>query len=164
METFEVLLTRQFTAPRELVFKVWTEAEHFSKWWGPQGFSLEISRMDVRPGGLFLGCQKSPDGMSMWGKFVYQEVKAPEKLVYVQSFSDEQGNTVRAPFNPNWPLEIMNILTFTEENGNTTVSFSGGPVNASEEELAAFEAMKPMVKQGFEGTFEQLDQYLAERQ
>jgi uncharacterized protein YndB with AHSA1/START domain len=164
VENHEVLLTREFNAPRELVFKVWTEAEHFGKWWGPKGFSLEISKMDARPGGMFLGCQKSPDGMSMWGKFVYQEVNEPEKLVFVQSFSDEQGNTVRAPFNPNWPLEIINILTFTDENGKTIVTFSGGPVNASEEELAAFEAMKPMVKQGFGGTFEQLDQYLASQQ
>ena len=163
-ENYEVLLTREFNAPRELVYKVWTEPDHFGKWWGPKGFSLEISRMDVRPGGLFLGCQKSPDGMSMWGKFVYQEVNAPEKLVYVQSFSDEEGNTIRAPFNPNWPLEIINILTFAEENGKTTVTFIGGPLNASEEEQAAFDAMKPMVKQGFAGTFEQLDQYLASQQ
>jgi len=163
-ENYEVLLTRELQAPRSLVFKVWTEAEHFGKWWGPQGFTLEISHMDVRPGGSFLGCQKSPDGMRMWGKFVYREVNEPEKLVYVQSFSDEQGNTIRAPFNPNWPLEILNILTFTEENGKTTVTFSGGPVNASDEEMEAFNAMKPMVKQGFEGTFAQLEQYLAGRQ
>ncbi|MDG0809086.1 SRPBCC family protein [Cohnella rhizosphaerae] len=160
----EVLLTREFNAPRELVFKVWTEAEHFGKWWGPKGFTLEVSKMDARPGGMFLGCQKSPDGMSMWGKFVYREVIKPEKLVFVQSFSDEQGNTIRAPFNPNWPLEIINILTFEEADGKTTVTFSGGPINASEEEMAAFNAMKPMVKQGFAGTFEQLDQYLASQQ
>ncbi|MFC4304170.1 SRPBCC family protein [Cohnella boryungensis] len=164
MENHEVLLTREFNAPRELVFKVWTEAEHFCKWWGPKGFTLEIHKMDARPGGGFLGCQKSPDGMSIWGKFVYLEVNAPEKLVFIQSFSDEEGNIVRAPFNPNWPLEIINILTFAEEDGKTTVTFSGGPVNASEEEMAAFEAMKPMVKQGFDGTFEQLDQYLASQQ
>lgn len=81
--------------------------------------------MDSRPGGMFLGCQKSPEGMSLWGKFVYQEVIEPEKLVYIQSFSDEQDNTLRAPFNPNWPLEITNNLT----NGKTTVTFSGGPVH-----------------------------------
>jgi uncharacterized protein YndB with AHSA1/START domain len=63
-----LLLTRVFNAPRELVFKVWTDPEHFGKWWGPQGFSLDVVRMDVRPGGMFLGCQKSPDGtQAMWG-------------------------------------------------------------------------------------------------
>lgn len=157
-----LLLKREFNAPRELVFKVWTDPAHFGNWWGPKGFSLEVKRMDVRPGGTFLGCQKSPDGQhAMWGKFVYQEVQAPEKLVWVQSFSDEEGNTVRAPFNPNWPLEILNILTLEENGGVTVLTLQGGPLNASAEEQEAFDAMAPMVSKGFEGTFEQLDNYLA---
>lgn len=157
-----LLLTREFHAPRELVFKVWTDPAHFGKWWGPQGFSLEVAKMDARPGGMFLGCQKSPDGNHvMWGKFVYQEVNAPEKLVFVQSFSDEQGNTIRAPFNPNWPLEILNILTLEEKDGKTILTLQGGPLNATDEEQAAFDEMAPMVKQGFGGTFDQLADYLA---
>ncbi|PYI52845.1 SRPBCC family protein [Paenibacillus flagellatus] len=157
-----LLLTRVFDAPRELVFQVWTNPEHFGKWWGPKGFSLEVVQMDVRPGGMFLGCQKSPDGsMAMWGKFVYQEVNAPEKLVYVQSFSDEKGNTIRAPFNPNWPLEIINILTLEPSGDKTVLTLQGGPLNPTEEEQAAFDAMAPMVQQGFGGTFDQLADYLA---
>lgn len=164
-DTQGLVLTRVFNAPRELVFKVWTDPEHFGKWWGPKGFSLEVVKMDVRPGGMFLGCQKSPDGsQAMWGKFVYQEVVAPEKLVYVQSFSDEEGNTVRAPFNPNWPLEIINILTLEEHENQTTLTLRGGPINASEEEQAAFDGMAPMVKQGFGGTFDQLAEYLSSQQ
>ncbi|TNJ65933.1 SRPBCC domain-containing protein [Paenibacillus hemerocallicola] len=160
-----LLLKREFDAPRELVYKVWTEPKHFGSWWGPQGFTLEVTRMDVRPGGTFLGCQKSPDGQhAMWGKFVYQEVQEPEKLVWVQSFSDEQGNVIRAPFNPNWPLEILNILTLEESGGKTILTLQGGPLNASDEEQAAFDAMSPMVAQGFEGTFEQLAHYLASQQ
>jgi uncharacterized protein YndB with AHSA1/START domain len=160
-----LILKREFNAPRELVFKVWTDPTHFGNWWGPKGFSLEVSKMDVRPGGMFLGCQKSPDGQhAMWGKFVYQEVQAPEKLVWVQSFSDEEGNTVRAPFNPNWPLEILNILTLEEHEGTTVLTLQGGPLNASSEEQEAFDAMAPMVAQGFEGTFEQLANYLASQQ
>lgn len=160
-----LLLKRTFDAPRELVYKVWTDPVHFGKWWGPKGFALEVVKMDVRPGGMFLGCQKSPDGNhTMWGRFVYQEVKEPEKLVYIQSFSDEEGNVIRAPFNPNWPLEILNILTLEEHGGKTTLTLQGGPVNASAEEQAAFDGMAPMVAQGFEGTFEQLSEYLALQQ
>ncbi|MGC6587321.1 SRPBCC family protein [Paenibacillus sp. Dod16] len=160
-----LLLSRVFNAPRELVFKVWTDPEHFGKWWGPQGYSLEVITMDVRPGGMFLGCQKSPDGnQAMWGKFVYQEVIVPEKLVFIQSFSDEEGNTIRAPFNANWPLEIMNIITLEEIDGKTTLTMQGGPVNATAEEQAAFDGMAPMVKQGFGGTFDQLAQYLESQQ
>lgn len=157
-----LLLTRTFNARRELIFKVWTEPEHFEKWWGPKGYSLEITEMDVRPDGMFFGCQKSPDGNNvMWGKFVYQEVTKPEKLVFIQSFSDELGNTIRAPFNPDWPLEIINILTLEEKEGNTTLTLEGGPYKASDIEQGAYNGMAPMVKQGMEGTLDQLADYLA---
>ncbi|GBG09711.1 polyketide cyclase [Paenibacillus agaridevorans] len=157
-----VFLKREFNAPRELVYKVWTEPDHFGNWWGPQGFTLEVVKMDVRPGGMFFGCQKSPDGQHiMWGKFVYQEVQPPEKLVWVQSFSDEDGNTIRAPFNPQWPLEILNVLTLEESEGKTVLTLQGGPLNASDEEQAAYDAMAPMAAKGMEGTFEQLANYLS---
>jgi uncharacterized protein YndB with AHSA1/START domain len=126
---------------------------------GTEGIHPEC--LDVRTGGMFLGSQHSPEGFEMWGKFVYQEVTPPEKLVYVQSFSDPEGNTIRAPFNPNWPLEIINILTLSEQEGKTLLTLQGGPLNATAEELAAFEGMRPMVQQGFGGTFDQLAEYLA---
>ncbi|MEK8131671.1 SRPBCC domain-containing protein [Paenibacillus filicis] len=161
-QSFEIAFTRVFDSPRELVFKAWAEPEHFAKWWGPKGFSLEVVKMDVRPGGMFLGYQTSPDGSHvMWGKFTYQEVVAPEKVVFIQSFSDEQGNTIRAPFNANWPLEIMNVITLEENDGKTTLTLKGGPLNASVEEQAAYDGMAPMLKQGLEGTFDQLADYLA---
>lgn len=160
----ELVITRVFDAPRELVFKAWTEPERLQKWWGPKGFALEIVKLDLRPGGMFLGSQRSPEGHVMWGKFVYQEIVAPEKLVFVQSFSDEEGNTIRAPFSPVWPLEIINHLTLAEQDGRTLLTFRGGPINATEEERQAFEGMRPMVQQGFGGTFDQLDAFLAESQ
>jgi uncharacterized protein YndB with AHSA1/START domain len=158
----ELVITRVFDAPRELVFKAWTEPERLQRWWGPKGFALEISKLDLRPGGIFLGSQRSPEGHVMWGKFVYQEITAPEKLVFIQSFSDEEGNTVRAPFSPTWPLEIINHLTLTENEGTTTLTLRGGPLNATEEELKTFEEMRPFVQQGFGGTFDQLADFLAE--
>lgn len=161
----QLLITREFNAPRELVFKAWAEPERFAKWWGPKGFDLKVVKHDVRPGGMFLGCQTSPEGFSMWGKFVYREVQPYEKLEFVQSFSDEEGNTVRAPFNPAWPLEIMNRVELSETaDGRTLLTFSGGPINASEEELQAFAQMKPHVKEGFNGTWQALDEYLAANQ
>lgn len=157
----ELVLTRVLNAPRELVFRVWTDPEHFKLWWGPKGFSLNVVKMNVRPGGTFLGSQRSPEGQVMWGKFEYREVKAPEKLVFVNSFSDEEGNTIRAPFSSTWPLKILNTLTFEETDGKTTLTMRGGPLDATEEELQTFEAAKQMLQQGFGGTFEQLETYLA---
>ncbi|MBX6396323.1 MAG: SRPBCC domain-containing protein [Alicyclobacillaceae bacterium] len=85
----------------------------------------------------------------------------PEKLVYTHSFSDEEGNTVRAPFSPTWPLEILNTLTFTEHEGKTTLTMRGVPLSATEEELKTFEAAHDRIRKGFAGTFDQLADYLA---
>jgi uncharacterized protein YndB with AHSA1/START domain len=155
------VITRIFDAPRELVFKVWTESEHLMHWWGPKGFSISVSKFDIRPGGVFHYCMRSSEGHEMWGKFVYHEIVAPEKLVFVNSFSDTEGNTVRAPFSQTFPLEIQNILTFTEHEGQTTLSMRGGPINATKEELEFFYSMHGSMQQGFAGTFSQLDDYLA---
>ncbi|QTH45240.1 SRPBCC domain-containing protein [Cohnella sp. LGH] len=160
-QSFEIAFTRVFDAPRELVFKAWTEPGQFAKWWGPKGFYLEVVKMDARSGGSFFGFQRSLDGNHvMWGKFVYQEVVEPEKVAFIQSFSDEQGNIIRAPFSANWPLEILNIITLEDDEGKTVLTLKGGPVNASSEEQEAYNSMAPMLQQGLEGTFDQLADYL----
>jgi len=152
---------RILDAPRELVFKAWTEPDRLAHWWGPVGFELGISKMDFRPGGIFHYSMKSAGGNEMWGKFVYHEIDAPERIVFVNSFSDPDGNTVRAPFSETWPLEVYNTLTLTEENGKTKLVLRGYPINATEEELATFEGMRGSMNQGWAGTFGQLDTYLA---
>lgn len=157
----EMVITRSFEAPRELVFKVWTEAEHLAQWWGPKGMSLRVSTLDLRPGGIFHYSMQSPEGHIMWGKFVYREIVAPEKIVFTNSFSDEEGNTIRAPFSESWPLEVLNTLTLTENEGKTTLTLRGGPLHATEEERKAYQAMFESMKQGFGGTFDQLEEYLA---
>jgi uncharacterized protein YndB with AHSA1/START domain len=159
----ELVVTRTFTAPRELVFKVWTESEHLAHWWGPKGSTINVSKLDLRPGGLFLYSMQHPDGIELWGKFVYHEVVAPEKLVYISSFSDPVGNTVPAPFfeEGKWPLEILNELTLDEQDGKTTVTLRGGPINATEEQIQAFAEMHGSMQQGFAGSFDQLEEYMA---
>lgn len=157
----QLIITRELNAPRGLVFKVWTEAEHLAHWWGPKGFTLVVSNLDFRPGGLFHYCMKSPDGFVMWGRFDYREIIAPEKIVFTNSFSDEAGNITRAPFSAIWPLKILNTLVLTEQDGKTLLTLSGYPIDATEEECAAFEGMHANMQQGFAGTFEQLEAYLA---
>lgn len=155
------MLTSIFDAPRELVAKVWTESEHLKQWWGPKGFAMNVLGLDFRPGRVFHYNQRSPDGHEMWGKFVYHEINLPEKFVFASSFSDEEGNTVRAPFSATWPLEILNTLTFSGHNGKTTLVMGGVPINATEEEHETFKAMHDGIRQGIAGTFDQLADYLA---
>jgi len=156
-----LVITRTLNAPRELVFQVWTDANHLAKWWGPTGMSIHVAKLDLRPGGMFHYSMKTPDGHEMWGKFVFNEISPPDKIVFTNSFADPEGNTVRPPFAPNFPLEIQNILTFTEQDGQTILTLTGGPINATEEEVQFFAAMHESMQQGFAGTFNQLEAYLA---
>jgi uncharacterized protein YndB with AHSA1/START domain len=160
-KTTNLQITRTFKAPRELVFQAWTDPQHLQHWWGPQGFDINIFKFDLQPGGLFHYSMRSADGHQMWGKFVFREIAGPGKLVFVNSFADEEGNTVRPPFSEVFPLEILNILTFTEQDGQTTLTMRGGPIHATEEEIQFFQSMHPSMQQGFGGTFGQLDEYLA---
>ncbi|MEK8130007.1 SRPBCC domain-containing protein [Paenibacillus filicis] len=156
----ELVIIRVLDAPRDLVFQVWSEADHLKHWWGPAGFEWVYAKLDFRPGGAFHYNMRAPQGFEMWGKFVYLEIEAPERIVFVNSFSDAEGNTVRAPFNSAFPLEVRNVITFTEQDGKTTVTLRGGPINATEEEHAFFRSMKDSMNQGFTGTFNQLVAYL----
>ncbi len=158
----ELVVTGVFDAPRELVWKAFTEADRLAHWWGPEGFTMLARTLDIRPGGSFHYSMRSPDGHVMWGKFVFRDVRAPERLAFVSSFSDEAGNITRAPFSPTWPLEILNTVTLTESDGKTTVTLRGGPTNATEEERETFWNAQESLRQGFAGTFNQLAAYLAE--
>lgn len=155
-------LTRSFDAPLAQVWTVYTEIEHLSRWWGPKGFTWLHGTLDLKPGGLFHYGMKSPTGQEMWGKFVYREIVPKERIVFVNSFSDKDANTTRAPFSPNWPLEVLNVIEFRESGGKTTLHMTGSPYNATAEEEAMFESMKPSMNQGFTGTLDQLEAYLAQ--
>jgi uncharacterized protein YndB with AHSA1/START domain len=157
----ELEITRTFDAPREIVFKAWTNPEHMKQWWGPKGFAWVKCTMDLRPGGIFHYCVRSPDGHEMWGIFKYREIVSPERLVLTNSFSDDKANVVRAPWSPSWPLEILNTITFIEHHSKTTLKMHGTPYNASEEELKAFAAGKGSMQQGFAGTLDALTAYLS---
>jgi uncharacterized protein YndB with AHSA1/START domain len=158
----ELVITHVFDSPRELVWKAFTESDRLARWWGPQGFTMLVRTLDVRPGGVFHYAMRSPEGHVMWGKFVYREIRAPERLVFVNHFSDEEGNIVRAPFSATWPLAILNTVTLTESAGKTTVTLRGGPLNATEEERDTFWDAQDSVRKGFAGTFDQLTAYLAD--
>jgi uncharacterized protein YndB with AHSA1/START domain len=156
------VISRTFDAPREMVWTAWTERDALTQWWGPKGCPIEVKAFDLKPGGLFHYSMALPNCDKWWGRFVYREIEKPARIIFVSSFSDEKGGIIRAPFSANWPLEVLNNVTFTESGGKTTVKLEGGPVNSTGEERAAFEAMFKSMEQGFGGTFDQLNDYLAE--
>ncbi len=107
----DFVISRVLDAPRDLVWKAFTDPERMRQWWGPKGFSVIASKMDLRPGGTYHYGLKAPDGSPMWGKFVFREIVAPERMVFINSFSDEAGGTTRHPMAPTWPLEMLSTFT-----------------------------------------------------
>jgi uncharacterized protein YndB with AHSA1/START domain len=157
----ELVVTRVFNAPREVVWKALTEPERLERWWGPKGFTSRVHKLELRPGGIFLYSQRTSDGREMWGKWIYREVAAPERLVVVSSFTDDKGDLVRHPFEPNWPLEMLTESTFAEHQGRTTITIRMTPMNATESERKTFDDGRNFMEEGFAGSFEKLDEYLA---
>ena len=158
----EFTISRMFDAPRALVFKAWTTPELMAKWWGPKGAAVGKSKMDLRVGGIYHYSMMF-NGFEMWGKFTYREIAAPSTLVFVNSFSDAEGNITRHPINANWPRELLSTITFEEENGKTKVTVKWMPINASEIEIKTFADGLPSMNQGWGGTLDQLETYLAEQ-
>lgn len=154
-------LTRTFNAPLELVYKAFTEADRLARWWGPKGYKFNTSKLDFRPEGMFLYGMTSPGGDEMWGRFIYKEIIAQKKISFIVSFSDKDGGIRRHPMAPDWPLEVLSTVEFTEENGKTTLILSSTPVNASETEINTFEGGFASMNQGFKGTLDQLEEYLS---
>ena len=158
MKPFET--SRVFDAPRAKVWQAWTEPARLKQWWGPKGFKVHTCKLDLRPGGTFLYGMTAPDGSDMWGKFVYRKVSAPEKLVFIVSFSDPQGGVTRHPMSPNWPRYVLSTVEFAEEAGKTRVTVRWTPHDATEAERKVFEDSREGMKQGWGGTLDQLEAYL----
>jgi uncharacterized protein YndB with AHSA1/START domain len=157
----DFVIARVFNAPREMVWRAWTEREQLMQWFGPKGFTMPHAELDLRPGGIFHYVIRGPDGREMWGKWTFREIVAPKKLVLVSSFSNVQGGITRHPMSASWPLETLSTTTFEEHEGKTTLTIRWSPLNATELELKIFAEAHSGMQQGWGETFEQLAAYLA---
>ncbi len=152
-------IVREFKAPKALVFDAFAKAEAFAEWWGPAGMPITVLEFDFRQGGK-THYKMEGNGQSMWGLFHYKNIIRPDLLEFVSSFSDEKGNVCKAPFPMAFPLEIFNQISLTENNGITTLVLTGHPLNATEEQEHTYYSIMENMKQGFAGTFKQLETYL----
>ncbi|MGA9885767.1 MAG: SRPBCC domain-containing protein [Candidatus Acidiferrales bacterium] len=105
----ELLLRRTFDAPRELVFKVWTDPKHVAEWWGPRGFKTTIHEMNVRPGGRWYYSMRAPDGKDYVFDGVYLDVAEPERLIF-------DGSIHGLP-----EQRVWTEVTFVESEGKTEI-------------------------------------------
>jgi uncharacterized protein YndB with AHSA1/START domain len=154
-------ISRIFKAPRELVFKMHTEPEHMAKWLGPPGSTVIKADMDLRVGGSYHYGVRTQDGHEMWGKQIYREILVPEKLVFVQSFSDRDGGLTRHPMSPSWPRQMLSTVTFEDLGGTTKLTINWIPLDPDDAEADTFNNAQGNLAMGFKGSFDQLENYLA---
>jgi uncharacterized protein YndB with AHSA1/START domain len=160
VEGRELTLERIFNAPRELVFKAFSEEEHLKRWFGPKGWPLVVSNLDFREGGVWHFCMKCTDetqqyyGMESWGKAIYKEIVEPERIVYTDAFSDAEGNITEG-----MPQTLI-TMTFLEHEGKTKL--------ISHAEYATDEALKTVLDmgmlEGMTSTWDNLEEFLKEIQ
>lgn len=119
----DLVLTRDFDAPRRLVWQAWTEPDRFKLWWGPKDFTSPACQIDLRIGGRYLFCMRSPEGQEYWSTGVYTEIVPLERLVYTDSFSDPKGNVVPASYygmEGSLPLEFRVTVVLEDLDGGRT--------------------------------------------
>lgn len=154
----ELTITRDFDAPREVVWKAWTDQDMFMQWWGPKDFTAPVSKIDLRVGGEYFNCMRSPDGQDFCSKGVYREIVEPERLVTTDSFADKEGNRVSATYyglSSDFPMEMQIMVTFEEQNGKTKLIVKHSDISKlSETELND-------MQQGWKESFDKLAELLA---
>ena len=155
------IIKRKLKAPRDLVWNVWTQAEHLSKWFSPKSFTIKVMKMDLKPNGIFHYCMTTPDGVEMWGKWVFRDIKQPEKLTLIQAFSNADGGPGSHPMAPVWPKYTLSTMTLTEIGDETELLLEWQTYEATPEEVEAFNNAFDSMTQGWGSTFENLENYLA---
>jgi uncharacterized protein YndB with AHSA1/START domain len=122
LEEIQIEVSRTFEAPLELLWKAWTEPEHFMKWYGPKDFTAPTCEIDLREGGRHLWSMLSPDGTQMYFTGNYKEVVPMERLVFTDSMSDAEGNVMG--MGEGMPESMDVTVTFVHADGKTTVTVS----------------------------------------
>lgn len=148
-DTERMVVTRIFDAPRELVWKAWTEPKYVMQWWGPKGFTSLVCKIDFRVGGKFLCCMRTPDGQEFWNAGEYHEIVPYEKIVSSMYFSDSEGNKV----NPEqYGIEheaiegAYDVVLFEDlGNGQTKLTFIGNESMESATESGQVEGWKEIL-------------------
>ena len=109
----ELVVTRVIDAPRQLVFKAWTQPEHVARWWGPQGFTTIHCDMDIRVGGAYRFGMRSPQGTEHWKRGVYREIVEPERIAFTFAWEGANGSPGH---------ELLTTVTFSEAGRKTRLT------------------------------------------
>lgn len=158
------VINRSFDVPLETMFEMWTNPEHFSKWLPPTGFRMEFLRSGIKPGASTFYFMTNDAGVKMYGRTEYIAIERPNRIVYSQQFCDENENISRHPMLPTWPETMLTTVTLSAEGPDQTrVTVAWEPKgHVTAEELAAFAGFKGSMTQGWTGSFDKLEDHLAQ--
>ncbi len=158
----EYKIDRIFSAPREMVWRTWTDPEILHRWYGP-GIETIIHQFDLKPGGSWLNEMKW-GGNSDYSKMVFQEVAPTEKLVWHHSSTDSDWNIITSPMMKDWPRVLLTTVTFEDQGDKTNVRLSQIPLDATEAEITCFSTTMAGMDKGWGGGYEMIDEILVELQ
>lgn len=156
----EYRFERVFDAPRDLVWRAWTDPDLLHQWYGP-GAETVIHEFNLTPGGKWLNEMKYGDN-SYYQKVVFKEITAPEKMIWQHhSSTDADWNDVPSPMMPNWPALLHTTVIFEDQGDKTNVILTQVPVDASASEIEAFGQMMSNMDGGWGSGYKIIDEILA---
>ena len=121
--THDVVVTRTFDAPLDRVWRAWSDPELVTRWWGPQGFTSPMCRMDFRVGGTTLTCMRSDQGWELYNTWTYRSIEPMERIEFVQGFADKDGTPVTPAvlgLPPGIPEEVRHVVSLSAIDDETT--------------------------------------------
>ncbi len=153
-----LIIDRVFNAPIEMVWRAWTNPEHFMEWWGPKNFTCPFCEIDFHVGCTYLACMRSPEGGNYWSTGVYREIIPMKRIIYTDCFADEKGNIVPASYyglpGEDWPLELLVKVSFEDQDGKTKMTLKHTGIPSGK--------MNEMTEQGWNESFDKLANSLKE--
>ena len=154
--------TRVFPAPRELVFEVWTNVEHFTRWFGPHGAEVVSCELDPRPGGVLRFRHRFGNGTTVHLKGIFREVIQDERLVFTLGFIDEYGRPRGHPMFVDWPLDVVIQTTVVLESvdGGTRVTVGHQVTPPEAASHTAVRRWGELAREGWAQVFARLGEHL----
>jgi uncharacterized protein YndB with AHSA1/START domain len=122
-KTRDIVVTRVFDAPVEQVWRAWSVSEHVMRWWGPEGFTSPVAKMDFREGGTSLVCMRSPDGQDYYNTWAYRKIVPMQQIEFILNFADKDGkriDPVSMGLPPGIPQDVRHVITFKAVGDNQT--------------------------------------------
>lgn len=157
----EFRLERTFAATRDEVWAAWTQPGRLEKWFGPKGCTAQSVSFDLKPGGMALTKLSFPGQPTIHARFVFREIVAPKRLVWLHAVADETGKAVKHPMGQALPTQMLVVVELIDQGATTKLTLTKTPFEATADEVEAFRGSMQGMNWGWSGNFDVLDEMLA---